>query len=727
MRRAYNISVASTNKKGENEKMQVSKKLYTTLIIAILTISILTAAIPMVSAEITAPPTLDIATGPVGTDVVVTGAAGTASPFSTVKAYWDSLAGKVLGTTSALSTGAYEMEVTIPPAVNGDHFIVVNDGETESAGALFTVTGQLIVDPERALPGDTIAVTGHGLAANSDVTLTFDSTTLLTPVSVPLTAPAITTNATGSFSASIVVPTSIAPADFDTYTLTAEDEDLNTASATIVIDYNIVLTPDLGPTGITITVAGRIEANVAYDITFNAAPIASGTTSATGAYSATYTIPGVLSTGFYPVTIVWETVNSRSATFEVTPSPTIALSVGTGIAGDVVTVTGSGFSAKANITLYFGTTVVNSTAMNAAFGPTTSGGALPANLKFVVPTLTPAVYAVKIVDQYSAASTVVYFTISPTPVTAITLRGTSYYPGDTISFNIYTTDGFTSGPDVTIRDPTGATWWTGTWPLTASGPSWSVLYQDQLFGVDEHALLPADAPLGTWNWTIAYTGTTTGAKTATGLFSVAALPTMQTVLDALDDMEATIQGLITTSNGQITALINTKSGQIMTSLDAISAKLQGIEDMGIIIATDVGELKTDLANLDLSVLNALGVDITAIKGDVATIKTNIGTVNTKVTNLDPVIGAIAGQNAEIQTTLGTLDGKIVAVDGKVATVQTSVGTLQADIAGVSGDVSDVSDNLPVDMTAVWIAVVLSLVAAIAAIFAVITIRQKIAG
>jgi hypothetical protein len=700
--------------------MQISKKLYTTLIIAILTVSILTAAIPMVSAEITAPPTLDIATGPVGTDVVVTGAAGTASPFSTVKAYWDSLAGTVLGTTSALSTGAYEMEVTIPPAVNGDHFIVVNDGETESAGALFTVTGQLIVDPEEALPGDTLAVTGHGLAANSDVTLTFDSTTLLTPVSVTLTAPAITTNGTGSFSASIVVPTSIAPADFDTYTLTAEDEDLNTASATVVIDYNIILTPDLGPTGITITISGRIEASVAYDITFNAAPISAGTTTSDGSYSATYTIPGVLSTGFYPVTIVWDTVNSRSATFEVTPSPTITLGAATGIATDIVTVTGSGFSASANITLSFGTTVVNSTAMNSAFGPTTTAGALPAGLTFVVPTLTPAVYAVKVADQYGAASTVVYFTISPTPVTTITLRGTTYYPGDTISFNIFTTDGFTAGPDVTIRDPTGATWWTGTWPMTASGPSWSVLYQDQLFGVDEHAMLPADAPLGTWNWTIAYTGTTTGANTATGLFTVAALPNMQTVLDALAEMKAQVEGVITTSTGQITALINTKSGQIMTDLSALDPKLQGIEDTVIIIATMLGEVQMDIADLDLSALNTLGVDITSIKNDVATVRTNIGTVQTAVSNLDPVIGALAGQNAEIQTTLGTLDGKIVAVDGKVATVQTSVGTLQADI-------SDVGADLPVDMTAVWIAVVLSLVAAIAAIFAVITIRQKIAG
>jgi hypothetical protein len=58
------------------------------------------------------------------------------------------------------------------------------------------------------------------------------------------------------------------------------------------------------------------------------------------------------------------------------------LGASNGISGTVVTITGSGFSSKANITLYFGTTVVNSTTMNAKFGPTTTGGALPAGLTF---------------------------------------------------------------------------------------------------------------------------------------------------------------------------------------------------------------------------------------------------------------------------------------------------------------------------------------------------------
>jgi chromosome segregation ATPase len=206
------------------------------------------------------------------------------------------------------------------------------------------------------------------------------------------------------------------------------------------------------------------------------------------------------------------------------------------------------------------------------------------------------------------------------------------------------------------------------------------------------------------------------------MFTVVAKPNQQDVLDALDDLEGTITGLMTTSEGKIIAAINTKTGTIMTELSALSPKLQGIEDTVIIIATMLGEVQVDIAALDMSALNTLGVDITAIKGDVATIKTNIGTVNTKVSNLDPVIGAIAGQNAEIQTKLGTLEGTITSIEGNTATIETKVGTLQADL---TSDIADIPGK--VDMMPVWIAVVLSLIAAIAAIFAVITIRQKIAG
>ena len=718
--------------------MQISKKLYTTLIIAVLTISTLMAAIPMASAEILSPPfavtkggTTAVTGGPVGTQVDVVGNAtsGAASPFSTVSVYWDALSGAVLGTSSADVNGAYRITVTIPPAVFGTHYLVVNDGETESEGAAFDVSPTLSADVTRALPGDSVTVTGHGFAASDDIVLTLNSTTLSTPYRTTLTV-VPTTNNTGSFSVTFVVP-AIATANYDIYSLNATDEASNMASTTLNIDYYITLTPAAGPTGITTTISGRIKANVAYAITFNAAQIAAGTTSADGSYSDAYTIPGVLSPAGYPVVITWETTNTRSATFTVTTPPTISLGATTGVTGTVVTISGSGFSGLATITLYFGTTVVNSTALDSRFGKTGFTGSFSED--FTVPALAPGVYAVSVVDQYGATSAAgVFFTITPTPLTTIALRGTSYYPMDIFSFNIWTTENSLGTINVTIRDPTSRVWWTTEdWTLTNYGTYKIVIFQNQ--GADNYnqmrMMLPADAPTGTWNWTITYTPASTSIMTkATGLFSVVPIPSMQDVLDEiaelgtnmstlLDALKATITSVITTTEGDIIAVINTKAGQITTKLDALSPKLQGIEDMGIIIATDVGEIKVDIAALDL---DAMGVDITAIKGDVATIKTNIGTVTTNVATLDAKVTALSGDVATVSTTLGTLEGTVTAIDGKVATIDTEVGTLQA-------DVTDIKAKPDADMTPVWIAVVLSLIAAIAACFAVVTIRQKIAG
>ena len=535
----------------------------------------------------------------------------------------------------------------------------------------------------------------------------------------------VTTDALGSFSAAIIIP-AIAEIDYDPYVVTAIDTDGNSDTATLTVDYYITLTPASGPTGITITMAGRIKADTDYELRFSAATVATGTSDADGSFSDTYLIPLVLSTGNYDVTVVWEITKSRTATFTVSPTPTLTkIDPASGVPGAVVTISGKDFCASANITAYIGTTIVNSTELDDRFGPTGPWYYNPGiftDLEFTVPDITPGLYILTVTDEFGASTGTAHtFTVKAPPVTTVTLNAASYFQGDTLSFTIVTTESsFTTGPTVTVRDPTGSIWWTDTWTLTPGIVTQSVLYQDQVTGTAMNPLaLPADAPLGSWNWTITYTPVSTAPvlTKATGLFTVAAPPTMQTVLDQLDALEATITGVVTDSEGDLTALINTKTGTITTKLDPLMPKLQGIEDTAVIIATMLGEVQVDIAALDL---DALGVDITAIKGDVATIKTNIGTVDIAVDTLDAVVGAVAGQLVEVQTTLGTLEGTVTAIDGNVATIDTEVGTLQA-------DVTDILDKPSVDMTPAWIAVVLSLIAAIAAIFAVITIRQKIAG
>jgi archaellum component FlaC len=171
-----------------------------------------------------------------------------------------------------------------------------------------------------------------------------------------------------------------------------------------------------------------------------------------------------------------------------------------------------------------------------------------------------------------------------------------------------------------------------------------------------------------------------------------------------------------------TAEISTNTGRILTSLDSLHAKIESINGTVAIIKTDVGIIKTDINNLKPI--------ITEIRNNTVTIKTAVGTIETDVAAIKPVVTDIKDGVAKIQTTVGTIEGKVTSIDGNVATIMTDVGTIKADISTIKTDVSDIKEarvKVSVDMTPVWIAVVLSLIAAIAAIYAVITIRRKIAG
>jgi len=718
------------------------------------------AAIPMASAEIIGDPflvtkggTTAKTSGPVGTQVDVVGNAtgGNASAFATVAVHWGSLSGPVLNSGDANNLGEYRITVTIPPATYGSHWIVVNDGETESGGAAFDVTPRLVVNSipptygtPKALPGDSVTVTGDGYAANEDITLFFNSTTLTTPVSFVITIPAITTDGTGSFSATIQIPATLVLADFDTYDANATDEAGNSAVDQIIIDYYIGCTPTSGPTGITTTISGRIAPSVQYEIRFNFATIATGTTTSDGSYAEAYTIPSVLSTGDYAVHIWWATINNRSTTFTVSPSPTIIVTPNNGIAGATIGITGTGFSAGANITLYFGSTVVNSTALGTGFGPTGAYGPSTGkfDLEFYVPSLTPGIYAVSVVDQYGATSASgVYFTINPTPVFVIQTRSTAYMQDDTISIVSFAT----SAIDVIleITDPNGLIfyqWYYSYWQPIDS--HYELPYDATYLNMYP---IPSDAPTGVWNFTCY--NYATDAILDTNLFTVSERPTMQTVIDALNANTTTILDEIAEGCANLTALlqaldgkvvaidgavatISTKVGTIQTTVSGLDAKITSINNGMATVQTSLGTVEASLASLD-TVIGSMYGDVVTLQTAIGTVETTLDALDASITVIGDDITAIAGDIVTIETSLGTIEGTITDIEGSIATIETDLGTVKVDLAAAKTDISaveaDVDESLPVDMMPIWIAVVLSLVAAIAAIFAVVTIRQKIAG
>jgi len=227
----------------------------------------------------------------------------------------------------------------------------------------------------------------------------------------------------------------------------------------------------------------------------------------------------------------------------------------------------------------------------------------------------------------------------------------------------------------------------------------------------------------------------------------------------LDAVNASISGLIVDSKGEVLAKIDTATGTILARLDAINAVITSIQGDVATIKTDVGTIKADVGTIKSIVENnnallleikdgvatiktdvgtikadvaAIKPVITSIQGDVATIKTDVGTIKADVAAIKPVVTEIKDGVATINTALGDLKGVVITINGNVATIMTDVGTIKANVSTVKSGVEDVKSGISGVrgdvsgvMYAVIAAVILSLIAAVAAIYSVMSIRKAL--
>src|SRR5208337_5137666 len=170
-----------------------------------------------------------------------------------------------------------------------------------------------------------------------------------------------TTSATGTFTCTFTVPSVTG----GTYTVVVSGSNVGTvpadsATATFkVITPAITLSPTQGPIGTTVTVSGTgFSVNTKIGIisiaggTITTQTCTAQTTSATGTFTCTFTVPTVTA-GAHAVTVSGSDIgtmpaDTATATFTVT-APAITLSPVQGPAGTPVTVTGSGFSVSTTI------------------------------------------------------------------------------------------------------------------------------------------------------------------------------------------------------------------------------------------------------------------------------------------------------------------------------------------------------------------------------------------
>ena len=280
--------------------------------------------------------------------------------------------------------------------------------------------GAITISPTNGPVGTTVMASGAGFALNTNYFVKFGTTTVVMG----------TCDINGTFSTSFPVPTKAR----GQYPVTVTTDDGDTSNApTFTITPKITLSPSSGGVGDTVTVDGTgFAASSSVTIYFDSTSVKTVTTDANGIFDdATFTVPESL-VGTHTVKGK-DTEDSPTVNFTTTQKVTVTPT--SGAVGDTVTITGSGFAASSNVTIYFDTASVGTATTNATGGFT--------NNTFIIPSTSRGSHTIKAQDASSN-----YATATFTVAQKITITPTSGAPGMTITVS---GSGFAASKPVTIK------------------------------------------------------------------------------------------------------------------------------------------------------------------------------------------------------------------------------------------------------------------------------------
>jgi hypothetical protein len=564
-------------------------------------------------------PNIYPASGHVGEEPIVNGTG--AAPFSVVEIYWDSIdPDNLLATATADNEGFYETDeedIVIPEAVAGDHWVIATDGSTLNNGTIFTIIPEIELDPEEGLPDDIVEVTGTGFGEELEVTIFFD---WMGAYEEDVTRYSPETDANGSFTATFRVP----DVDEDDWTLTvdvfANDTDENNATAEFTVGEYIHVDPEEGyPTWGPVEWDARAEPNTDYEVVFYDGDdlwisLANVTSDDDGKMDGEFNVPYNSEPGDGPEpnwgnlywVELWDEDDDHvaDAEFTVYPYPYLCAEPDGAKANETVELEGGFFTRDEGVEV---TVTLDGVEIGVfevdEFGNFTEDMDVP-DLEF-------GHYTLFAVDEngYEAECD---FDVLPERYGDFGPRATVYFQGDKFSFWANFTE-----PDMTpwdglyinITDPDGVffldshMYWDEFQLLEGEYSDYYVIPYN--FGWDEWCcagLLPDDATVGTWNWIVVEFDSGDGTyyeddAWAEGTFEVVERLTLDLVLDKLDEMEATITGLFSDTEGNLMAYIDTKAGTLTASLADLNAKVTDVEGDTATLVTDLGMVKADVADI----------------------------------------------------------------------------------------------------------------------------------
>ncbi len=319
------------------------------LSIIVLTILALSLAAPFVSVNaVLGSPIVDDYTVQVE-DIITVSGSGVISG-STVSAYWDIAQGPdaiLLNTTTGGSDGTFEMDIEVPPSVNGSHWVWVNSGTSYENTSAITVSPKLEVDPDSGLPDDTVTLSGTGFVGEVGFNASIWNNAPASYDSL-VTGNAEETDEYGSFSIEIDIPSGLA---YDLGYVINVTHGLGNITVGFTVGAAITLTPDEGPEGTVIQVSGRgfdpsvtlSLGNVTWDGTYSMPIVGdTATTDSNGEFTLEVVAP---SWGEGPWSIEVDDVNNQdSSDFDIDGVATVEVSPTYGSPGATITLNGYNFT-----------------------------------------------------------------------------------------------------------------------------------------------------------------------------------------------------------------------------------------------------------------------------------------------------------------------------------------------------------------------------------------------
>ncbi|MCX8150586.1 MAG: hypothetical protein N3D85_03680 [Candidatus Bathyarchaeota archaeon] len=671
----------------------------------------------------------------------------------------------------------------------GNYFIKAFDGTAAQIAVTdtyITVIAAFRVSPTSGAPGAPVTLRGYAFPANALVNLTYTAAPYLTGV---FTIQNLTqANELGAFTVTIAAPdlkqagaagaNPIANGTITFYAVNNATGATYTATYTeffrgllqvrtsfpgagnvygnntdFTASFNVTVGSSLRLAGIYFYANGALT--FMWDGSINITPTGGVVANGTGFFNTTVTIPST-PMGAHNLTIT--DANGQVFRIIVYVEPRLTLTPNRGPVGTRVTATGTGFPASS------GTTVINATLL------------WPGQTVYIASAFTDSAgsFTTTFVVPQSAGGAFTIMSFSNTSLLVFDWRANAIF---TVTPSFYVTpDTFSNSGSLIVL-----AWGTGFTP----GFYYSVNLDNNHLAFDAIGLKTTPSVIqcnatGYLSFEFVGTGFRPGQHVvslyANDTSTVAAWATFNvtTTDDSIAGMLTNINNTVVTTNTNVAA-VKTDVSTIKTDVSSIKATVVSIDGNVATVKTDVGTVKTDVSSIKATVtsidgkvatvqtslgtvsttVSSINAQITSISNGIATVQTSLGTVQTKLSNIDPVIGVIAGDTAAIQTTLGTittsisainpvltsiedgiatvktdigtLQGTVTSVKDGVATIQTNLGTLSVNVGALQTDVTATKDNTAGLSTLIYVAIVLALIAAIAAIASIFLMRQKIAS